>query len=127
MPGVKKMPLRRTACAVGAVAVGSPLLLSISPSPASASSSPIRIVASTQPVVDSRGTTWASDAGDASGGSLSTAGHAVTPTASRQLYQAQRIRDSGYAVPAPDAGTYSVVLYLAEPGGKGRGQRVDDV
>ena len=124
---MKSLTLRRGACTLGVLAVGAPLLLSVNPTPASADAAPIRIVASSQPIVDSRNTTWIPDAPYATGGSLSTSGQAVTRTASPQLYQAQRTGVSAYAIPAPDACTYSVVLYLAELGGKGPGQRVYDV
>jgi hypothetical protein len=62
------MTPRRLAGMLGALAVSSPLLLSISPTAASADPAPIRLVATTQPVVDSRGVTWSPDASYASGG-----------------------------------------------------------
>ena len=117
----------RFACVLAALAIGSPLLLAISPTTASADPSPIRVVAGSTSVVDSQGTTWSPDAAYAVGGSLATSGQTVNGTASPQLYRPQRTGAISYAFPAPDAGTYSVVLYVAELGGKNPGQRVYDV
>ena len=72
-----------------------------------------RWVAAAAPVTDSRGERWAPDAAVAQGGSLRTSTAAIPDTGSPALYQHQRTGADRYELPAPAAGTWVVVLYLA--------------
>ena len=85
------------------------------------------VVAAKKPIVDSQGRGWQPDAGYASGGTVTTSSAQLTNTASPALYRSQRSGVNSYAFPVSAAGTYSVVLYVAELNNRNPGQRVYDV
>lgn len=91
------------------------------------STSPVRVVASTQPVVDLSLKTWQPDALYARGGSLTSTTSPIARTGADALYQHARVGVTGYDVPVATAATYFVDLFTSETDGADIGQRVWNV
>ena len=85
-----------------------------------------RVVAGSEPVVDSRGAPW-SPTGGLSGGSTVNLGATVGGTASPQLYASMRVGVTSYEQQVPGPGTYAVDLFLADTAETAPGARVFDV
>jgi hypothetical protein len=73
--------------------------------------------------VDADGVRWAADAG-ATGGRLTSTRARIAGTGNDRLYQTGRFGMSGYSVPLPAAGRYTVTLHFAETFWKASGKRV---
>jgi beta-glucanase (GH16 family) len=101
-------------------------------SPAHAGVAPThwRVVAAPEAVSDAMGRRWAPAGGHARGGRpVALDGGNIGRTASPRLYRVCREGVRALRLPLGRAGTYGVVLHLAEPGGRGSGpgRRVFDV
>jgi beta-glucanase (GH16 family) len=88
---------------------------------------PVRIAASTTPIVDLSLRTWMPDAGYARSGALTSTTTPITRTGADALYQHARVGVTGYDIPVSSAGTYFVDLFTSETEGAQPGERVWNV
>lgn len=100
---------------------------SLSIEPVTGTTAVTRVVAGAAPVTDSSGRVWGGDTRLADGGSTWRSSRSIEGTLDDRLFQPERWGASGYTIPVPAAGTYTVILNTAELTFTTAGQRVFSV